>query len=117
MRRNACTEYLKYDFTTSEANENAKLLARRTRALAEHELKKKQMVDDLKTEEEGLKADIAQFSRFVTDGYDFRMIECRIIFDDPKPGAKTIYRTDTGEAVKTEKMTDDEKQAELPLDN
>ena len=62
------SEYLKYDFSEDETSANAKKLARTNRALAEHGLKKKQLATDLKQQEEGLATEIAELSRFVTDG-------------------------------------------------
>lgn len=99
------SEYLKYDFSEDETSANAKKLARTNRALAEHGLKKKQLATDLKQQEEGLNSEIAELSRFVTDGYDFRMIECRVHYNMPRPGNKTIVRTDTGEVVREDRMS------------
>ena len=50
-----------------------------------------------------------------TSGYEMREIQCDCIADDPAPGLKTFYRTDTGEKVKTEEMDAEDKQPELPL--
>lgn len=107
------SEYLKYEFTFDEKSENAQVLARKTRSLAEFGLKKKQLSADLKKEEETLNAEIATSARHVTDGYDFRMIECSVKYDDPRDGAKTVYRVDNGEAVRTDRMEDHEKQRDL----
>jgi hypothetical protein len=113
--REKCAEYLKYDFDEDEQKENAQKLARKNRNLAEHALKKKQLAADLKLEEEGLNSDIATLSRHVTDGYDFRMVDCRIVYNQPITGKKEISRIDTGELVRTDNMTDEERQEELPL--
>lgn len=109
------SEYLKYEFAETEKTENAQVLARKTRSLQEFGLKKKQLGADLKKEEETLNSEIATSARYVTDGYDFRMIECVVKYDDPRDGMKTIYRTDTGESVRVERMQDAEKQRDLPF--
>jgi len=109
------SEYLRYTFTPHETTENAQSLARRNRAFAEHQLRKKQLAADLKTQEEALNEEIARLSRYVTDGYDFRMVECTVIFNSPKTGLKEIVRLDTGELVRTDKMSPAELQDELPL--
>ena len=112
-RRDKCSEYVKYEFTEAEHLENAKVLARKNRNLSEHDLKKKALAADLKNEEEALKNEIAQYSRYVTDGMDFRMMECHILYDFPEVGMKTIQRIDTGETVKKERMSDEEKQTTM----
>jgi len=109
------TEYLKYVFTEEETRENAKKLARKNQELAELELKKKQLAADIKSEIDSANAEAARLARWVNDEYDFRMVECEILFNSPQEKQKTVYRIDTGEVVKTEKMTGDELQAELPL--
>lgn len=114
-RREKVTEYLRYDFTHSERDENAQVLARKNRSLAEFALKKKQLQADLKKEEDTLNAGIATFARFVTDGYDFRMIDCGVRFNVPRDSMKEIYRLDTFEIVRTERMADDELQRDLPF--
>jgi hypothetical protein len=114
-RRDKVTEYLKYDFSLQENGENAQALARKNRALAEFGLKKKALSSDLKKEEDDINGEIAKLARFVTDAYDFRMIDCRVMFDSPEDGMKTIVRIDTGEVVRSERMSDDEKQRDLPF--
>lgn len=116
MNRNEkCNEYLKYEFTAEETAENAKDLARRTMALAELELKKRQLAADIKAETDKVTAEVARLSRFVNDEYDFRMIACTVNFNDPMNGKKTIFRKDTGEAVRTDDMDGSEMQEPLPL--
>ena len=115
-RSEKCSEYLKYIFTEEEMAENAQTLARKTRSLQEFALKKKQLAADLKKEEEALNSETATLARYVGDGYDFRMIDCSISYDLPKVGVKTIFRMDTGEVVRTERMADSEMQRELSLE-
>ena len=114
-RKEKCTEYLRYTFTVEETIENAQDLARRTMALAELELKKKQLAADIKAETDKVTAEVAKLARWVNDGYDFREIQCLIRFNDPRNGKKTIFREDTGEVVRTDDMDGSESQEELPL--
>lgn len=110
-------EYLKYQFCSEETAENAKLLARKNQQIVELELKKKQLASDIKAEAEALAADVAKLARWVNDEYDFRMVDCEVMLDSPTAGQKTAYRIDTGEVVKTEKMTTDELQQVLSFTN
>lgn len=114
-RKEKTTEYLRYQFTPEETAENAKDLARRTMALAELELKKKQLTADLKAETDKVTAEVAKLSRWVNDEYDFRMIPCFVRFNIPMDGKKTIAREDTGEVVRVDDMDGSEMQEPLPL--
>lgn len=108
-------EYLKYTFSDPEQSENAKQLARKTQQLVELDLKKKQLMADIKAEaEEGASA-VVRLARWVNDGYDFRMIDCEVQYDRPKRGQKRIVRLDTGEEVVTRNMDSAELQDSLPL--
>lgn len=109
------SEYLKYSFSEEETRDHAKKLARKNQELAELELKKKQLAADIKAEMDAATADAAKLARWVNDEYDFRMVDCEVMYDSPGAGQKTIYRIDTGEVVKTEKMTSDECQMTLAL--
>lgn len=58
---------------------------------------------------------IFELAKLVRAGYQDREVDCSIIFDDVK-GAKTWYRQDTGEIVKTEPMSLEEYQQEIPVE-
>ena len=109
------TEYLKYQFSEDETRDNAKKLARKNQELAELELKKKQLAADIKSEIDSANADAARLARWVNDEYDFRMVECEVILNSPIVGQKTTCRLDTGEIVKTDRMSSEEMQQNLPI--
>lgn len=111
------TKALRYDFTEAETKVNAKELARQNQALVESELKRKQIMTDLKADEQRITADISRLSRWVNDGYGFRQVECRVCFNDPKDGIKSFYRCDTGELVESISMEVHEMQSNLPLED
>ena len=48
--------------------------------------------------------------------YEMRDVECRVEYDKPEPGYKSIVRTDDGEVVRELKMTDAEKQRAFVFD-
>lgn len=58
---------------------------------------------------------IGDFSRRINNGYEHRNIDCQIRFNDPESGMKTLMRMDTGEIVRITKMSEAEKQEELPF--
>jgi hypothetical protein len=115
MQTKKVAEYLKYEFSEEETRDNAKSLARTSQQLSELELKKKQMMADIKSEIDDANAYAARLARWVNDEYDFRNVECEVTFDTPSPGWKTIVRLDTGESVKEARMTSEEMQQALPL--
>jgi len=48
--------------------------------------------------------------------YEMRDVECRVEFDKPEVGYKSIVRTDNDETVREVKMTDAEKQRAFVFD-
>jgi hypothetical protein len=115
MMTTRTTEYLKYTFSEDEQRVNAQALARANRELAQLELRKKEVVSQLKAEADAKNADIARFSEFINNGYTFRDLDCEVRFDSPSEGLKTIYRIDTGEEVGVQKMAEFERQQMLDL--
>jgi hypothetical protein len=64
---------------------------------------------------EKLQSRMADLSRKLCEGWEYRDIRCRVLFNDPQIGQKTFMRIDTGEVVGIEEMTHEEKQEPLPL--
>jgi hypothetical protein len=54
-----------------------------------------------------------KLARIITTGIESRMVYCVVMFHAPCEGLKRIIRTDTGEAVREEPMTDQERQLNL----
>lgn len=116
MEERLVAKHLKYEFTDGEQRANARELARLNRSLVEAQLKRKQITGDLKAEESRIDTEIARYSRFVTDGYDFRETQCRVVLNDPKTGIKSLYRVDTGELVEQVAMELHEMQESIPFE-
>jgi hypothetical protein len=110
------TQYLKYAFSGHEREENARALARKTQALDEIERKKKQLMADLKAEQETAAAEVQKLARWVNDEYDYRMLDCMWHLHLPRNGMKTLVRVDTGELVEEREMNADELQEYLPFE-
>ncbi len=109
------TEYLKCVLSDAEMTDLSQELAREIQALDRFQDQRKEVVACLEAQIETASAACRRLSALVTNGYEYRNVECEVYLNDPEPGQKTLYRTDTGEAVKTEKMTDAEKQQDLPF--
>lgn len=110
------TEFLKVIFTREERAEFALELARANQKADELDLKKKEVASKIKAEiEENLK-DINVLAKKVNDGYEFRDVEVDYIMDSPKAGLKTVFRRDTGERVRECKMSDEDRQMVLDME-
>lgn len=88
-------------------------LARATQALGELETQKKEVAAAIKSQIETKTAEINVKSRILANGYEYREIECRVDFNHPGKGVKSITRLDTFELVREEKMQPHETQAHL----
>lgn len=66
-----------------------------------------------KAEMSAMDAGIARNTVLVNSEKEFRSIECRVEFDFGRKGVKSFFRLDTGELVKTEPITNEERQSML----
>jgi hypothetical protein len=69
----------------------------------------KTYTDQLKS----LRAEMRQLSRAINAKVEDREVECVVNYHAPSVGWKTTMRSDTNEVIKTEPMTNDEKQLNL----
>jgi hypothetical protein len=107
------TFILPVQFTPEELNERrdeiASAMLEYDRVEAQKKIAAKEYAAVLKT----LRTDMSRLARQINRGGEERDVECTLTFHDPEPGFKTITRLDTGEVVRQEPMTDDEKQENL----
>lgn len=104
-------------FTHAELLERSKQLAEANRQAAELENDKKRAMDEYKSRISNVVLNVSVLSEKVTTGYEFRDVACRVRYDYPKPGKKTIIRLDTNEEVGVHDMNNEEKQLKLSLVN
>jgi hypothetical protein len=64
---------------------------------------------------EKLDSAITHLTRVLCEGWEYRDVKCKVLWNKPKPKQKTIVRLDTGEQVEIVPMTEDECQEELDL--
>lgn len=110
------TEYLKYTFTQAETEAHSQELARQIQALQRLEDQRKEVVANLKAQIEAASGTARDLSQKITNGYEYRNIECEVMLNTPARGRKSIYRLDTNAFVREMAMTADELQGDLPLD-
>ena len=115
MQHKNTTETLRCNLTDDEKMLAGKELAESTNTLTQLEEDKAQIVADFKARTTAAEAKISILSNKIRSGYEFRQVECRVEFDKPEPGLKITTRMDTFEIIRTENMSDDEKQQQLEL--
>ncbi len=106
---------LRVDFTPPELLNLARKQAEAHGELNRAEEEKKAATAQLKARCEGISARISELAGKITSGFEYRTVPCEVSYDDPKPGLKTTYRLDTGEAVNVDPMSMAERQSELEL--
>jgi len=114
-KKEKITKTLKYEFTTDEMLQLGKDLGGHAIKKSQVESDKKKVVADFKAQTDELDAKIQRCSNSLQSGFTFRDFECTVTFHSPKIGMKTIHRDDTMELVKEEKMTQQECQEQLGL--
>lgn len=78
------------------------------------ETEKKKHADHFKDRIAGLQAKADELSRKVRDGKEWRDVDCRVFYGQPDKQHKQTIRLDTGEVVKTDRMTDSDLQLVMP---
>ncbi len=104
------TDYLRYDFTEQEFLEHARTLGRMNQELAAAEERRKSVSADLAADVKRHQDEVSRQSRLVSNGYEYRDVECEVRYHSPEKAKKTIVRLDTGEVVKTAFMSGIEMQ-------
>lgn len=97
---------LRYDFTASEIHDHSISLAMKNKEVVSIEEEKKTVTSQYAARINEAKATINKLSGFVTDGFEYRDIECEIQYHKPTLGKKTIIRVDQNKVTAIEAMTD-----------
>lgn len=108
-------EYVKVVFTDAEVADFARGLAQANRKRSSIEQQKKEVDTQLKAEIEAENTNIKRLSDHISNGHEYRNVECRVDLDTPEDGKRSIVRLDTGEVVKVQPMTDMDRQMRLEL--
>lgn len=108
---------LRVDLTSEELLESGKQQADKSIQLRQVEERKKRVNDDIKSEMTALESELSQLASLISSGYKYEDVNCLEFFDDPKPGKKTIIRTDTMAVVSVENMTPMDLQRDLDLED
>lgn len=110
LKYNECRRQCRYNYTPEERLEKGRALADEYQALdavnSDLERVKKQYKARIETHE----ATIANLAEQVRSGYEMRETPCFFEYNKPRPGRKTLKRSDTFEVVGEEDMTGQDMQ-------
>lgn len=94
---------LRYDFTAVEIHDYSLQLANKTKELSAIEEERKSVTSNFAAKINEAKATCNKLSNFISNGYEYRDIECIVEYHKPEQGKKTLTRKDTKEKI-IEKM-------------
>lgn len=106
---------LRYEFSKPEIFDLGRELAEANGKKARIESDKKRVVSDFTAQISSAENTIATLSQNISTGYEIRAVVCRVEYNHPSVGRKTIVRSDTHETVEVLEMTDYEMQGSLSL--
>lgn len=112
--RKGGTAYLICKLTQDEVKRAGKNLAEALQRKRELESRLESVKQQIKGEITSAEGDAQKFEQLVATESEGRMVPVDLRFDFKRSVKETI-RTDTGEVVKSEPITDEERQRELPL--
>lgn len=116
LKNNEVKMNLRVVLTEAEILKRGREIARTGQEKVQLEEDLKEAVASLKAQIASKQADIARLQTEINNGYIFRLVLCRVMMNDPAPGMKTIYRTDSGEQVEAKDMDEHDKQTAMNLD-
>lgn len=105
-------EYLKYDFSKEEVADFAEELSRKIGDLELKEKGKKDVVKNIDAEIAKLEVEISSLATRVKDKYEYRMVDCEILYDYKKK-KKEYKRLDTNEKFKSVPLSESELQISI----
>lgn len=97
------TRSLRYDFSAVEIHDFSLQLAADTQRIAALEKELKSMKSDFGAKIDCAKSSVNKLSNFISNGYEYREVECSVEYHKPSQGKKTLTRKDTKEKI-IEKM-------------
>lgn len=97
---------LRYDFTASEIHDLSLELAKKTKELSSLAEEKKTVTSQYSARLNEVKATTNKLSNQVADGWEYREIDCEVIYHKPQQGKKTIIRKDTDKVAMIETMSE-----------
>ncbi len=113
MKGKRLTLSLRCEFTSEELDSKGQALSATMLRYDEVEEEKKAATATYREQLSDLRGEMRRLSKQIKTKGEDRPVECLAKFHSPNVGEKTIVRLDTGEVVRIEPMTDDERQENL----
>ena len=107
------TETLTCELSEAELNEKGQLMSAAMLEYDETEDRKKAATKDFSESLQELRSRMRQLSKIIREKTEPRSVTCAVRYHNPEPGMKRIIREDTGEIVRDEQMTMEERQRNL----
>ena len=107
---------LEVRLTPKELQEKGQEMASAVLQYDRYENEKKEIAADLGAKMKELHGKLSKLADVVDRKAEMRSVECQVELDHPIPGSKATIRMDTGEMIKEEPMTPQERQGNLPLE-
>lgn len=106
--------HLRYNYNNVEKLVFADKMAEAQKQIGYIEDEKKRANTQFKSRLEMATAERDEMMDRIQTGYEVREVSCTVTANYPEAGVKTVRRSDNGEIVKVEAMTDGERQMSLP---
>ncbi len=116
MRPTTSKRQLQCILTDSDRLHYSREIARAVEHKRSAETRLKSAQDQIKSEITSAEEEINRYSTSISNGFETREVECSIQYDF-EHGVKTFFRTDTGELVTTETISDRERKEWLDFGN
>jgi hypothetical protein len=99
---------LRYEFDEEEIKEKGMELANEEFNAQQTTAEFTQVKADWNSRIKTIEGNINKLATAIRDGFEMRDVECKVRMNDPKPGKKTITRSDTGSSY-IEQMTEEDE--------
>ena len=109
-------EYVKHEFNKEEMEEMHKELAEKTSQLRRKEEEKKSIVSQFGADITKLETATLSLADKINLRYEHRMLKCEVKYNW-KTGKKEIIHPETKKAIRTDPVTEEERQQKLALDD
>ena len=117
MTNQRLTEQVRRKFTDLEILAFKDHLASKVREHLEQKARRKEAVDGFNAVLKNIDDEIVQLSDQLEKGYEWVSGEVIIYLNSPEPGMKTVIQADTREELRTEPMTDRDRQQSLGFED
>src|SRR5580704_3954710 len=106
-RPETLSQSLRCPLTDQEKIRFGEGLARLLEEMGEVEDEQKASAAKFKAQLEGIEGAVTKTRKILSAGYEYRWIDCKVLYHKPATRQKTLVRLDTGEVVREEDMSED----------